>query len=1011
MTDLGTLGGRASMANGINTQGDIVGFALNSSELSVATLWRNGAATDLNSLVNLPGGTLYTATAINDSGEIVANGNDGNAYLLVPAPEQVIVFGALPTPAYGDAPFALAATATSGLPITTSVVSGPATISGNIVTLTGAGDVTIQAVQAGNGSFLAAMPATETFTAARATPVITWPTPAAIAHGTAISSAQFNASASVPGTFAYSPVPGTVPAIGSTVLTATFTPADTTDYATATLSVTLQVDPPLALSWPTPAAIAYGTPLSPVQLDATANAAGVFSYTPAPGTVLAVGGHVLTATFNPTDTSVYSSATVSVVLFVNAAPIFYVSNATSNSVALIRADGTASTFATGLIEPNGLATDSSGNLYVAGGELNVITKIAPDGTVAPSPYAAGLSTPIGLAFDKAGNLYAANYGNGTISRITPAGRVSTFASGMSEPVGLAFDAAGNLYVSCFGDNSIYEVAPNGSVTGFFSKLNQPAGMVFDAAGNLYVANSGNGSIAEISPGGAYSILGSVGNNSPTGLALDGAGNLYAADSYDDVVSMITAQGAVSTFVGDGLSTPVFIVTVPVLAPAFVVQPAGQSVSRGQAVTLVAAATGLPAYQWSLGGSPIPGATGATLTLADAQPSDSGTYTVTATNAAGTATSSPVTVTVLAPPVFTVLPVSVTVSSGRTAAFSAAVTGSPAPSYQWSLNGSPLTGATDPVLLVSGATANSSGIYRCTATNTSGIASASAMLTVDTGSAPGYLANISARAYVGTGGNMLIGGFSVVGTGSKQLLIRGVGPGLNAVASLTGYVPDPILSLFNSAQAQLCQNDNWGTPCDASAASPSVLAAAFNLLGAFSLSSGSLDSSLLVSLPVSALAGFTAECSSQAGRDGTGLVEIYDADQGVPATRVVNLSARAFVRTGQDILDGGFVIGGSTAETVLIRGVGPGLASLGVPGSLAQPILTVFLGARPIYSNTAWGGDPVLASVANSVGAFRLDPSQKDSVLLITLPPGAYTAQVTGVGNGTGIALFEIYEVQ
>jgi len=149
-------------------------------------------------------------------------------------------------------------------------------------------------------------------------PVLSWTAPAAISYGTALSAAQLNASASVPGTFTYTPSLGTVLAAGSHTLSVTFNPTDTTDYSSATVNVTLKVNE-LApvLSWTAPAAIPYGTALSAAQLNATASVPGTFAYTPSLGTVLASGSHTLSVTFTPADATDYSSATASVTLTVN----------------------------------------------------------------------------------------------------------------------------------------------------------------------------------------------------------------------------------------------------------------------------------------------------------------------------------------------------------------------------------------------------------------------------------------------------------------------------------------------------------------------------------------------------------------------------------------------------------------------------------------------------------------------------------------------------------------------
>ena len=157
----------------------------------------------------------------------------------------------------------------------------------------------------------------------KATPTITWATPAAITHGTTLSATQLDATASVPGSFLYSPAAGTTPATGTDTLSVTFTPTDSTDYNSATKSVSLLVNPTAkttpAITWAAPAAITFGTSLSATQLDATASVPGSFVYSPALGTTPSAGTHSLSVTFTPTDTTTYNTATASVSLLVNKA--------------------------------------------------------------------------------------------------------------------------------------------------------------------------------------------------------------------------------------------------------------------------------------------------------------------------------------------------------------------------------------------------------------------------------------------------------------------------------------------------------------------------------------------------------------------------------------------------------------------------------------------------------------------------------------------------------------------
>src|SRR5271157_2519696 len=152
------------------------------------------------------------------------------------------------------------------------------------------------------------------------TPVITWPTPTPITYGTTLSSTQLNATASVPGTFVYSPATGATPGAGTDTLSVTFTPTDTTDNTLATQTVSLTVNKATpVITWATPAAISYGTTLSSTQLNATASVPGTFVYSPAAGTTPAGGTDTLSVAFTPTDAADNTPATQTVSLTVNKA--------------------------------------------------------------------------------------------------------------------------------------------------------------------------------------------------------------------------------------------------------------------------------------------------------------------------------------------------------------------------------------------------------------------------------------------------------------------------------------------------------------------------------------------------------------------------------------------------------------------------------------------------------------------------------------------------------------------
>ena len=199
-----------------------------------------------------------------------------------------------------------------------SISSGLATFSNLVVNGTASGD-TLTATLA-LSSTLNITATSISLNSTQATPTLTWNAPAAITYGTALSNTQLNATASVPGTFAYTPDAGAMLGAGNQILSVTFTPTDTTDYTTASTTVQLTVSQATpSITWSTPASITYGTALSGTQLDATSPVAGSFTYSPAAGAVLGAGNQTLSVTFTPTDATDYTTASTSVQLAVSQA--------------------------------------------------------------------------------------------------------------------------------------------------------------------------------------------------------------------------------------------------------------------------------------------------------------------------------------------------------------------------------------------------------------------------------------------------------------------------------------------------------------------------------------------------------------------------------------------------------------------------------------------------------------------------------------------------------------------
>jgi len=236
-----------------------------------------------------------------------------------------------------------------------------------------------------------------TLTVTQATPVVTWAAPAGITYGTALSASQLDATASVPGTLVYSPGAGQVPAAGSQNLSVTFTPTDTTDYTTATASVTLAVSKGTpTITWTAPAGITYGTALSATQLDATASVAGTFVYLPAAGQTPVAGSQNLSVTFTPTDATDYSTATASVTLAVSKATPTVTWTAPAaitygTALTATQLDATASVPGTFVYSP------AAGQVPVAGSQTLSVTFTPTDATDYNTPAAQTIQLTVNTA--------------------------------------------------------------------------------------------------------------------------------------------------------------------------------------------------------------------------------------------------------------------------------------------------------------------------------------------------------------------------------------------------------------------------------------------------------------------------------------------------------------------------------------------------------------------------------------------------------------------------------------
>jgi uncharacterized delta-60 repeat protein len=361
------------------------------------------------------------------------------------------------------------------------------------------------------------------------------------------------------------------------------------------------------------------------------------------------------------------------------------------------------------------------------------------------------------------------------------------------------------------------------------------------------------------------------------------------------------------------------------------------------------------------------------------------------------------------------------TGGSGAPFSFTVTATQLPTY-YSASGLPPGLTINTSTGVISGTPSGSGTYnvKVSAGNASGVSSSSLAITIGgigatsytpaAGSASDRLTNLSCRAEL-PGSGTLIAGFVISGTTQKTVLLRAVGPGLSAF-NVPGAMAAPELQLYSNSGSLITQNSSWG--------GSSSIAAVMAQVGAFPLAAGSADCAMVTSLAPGA---YTIHVSDPTGKGGVVLTEIYDASASplTDTSRLVNISARGAVSSGAGALIGGFVVSGSSTKSVIIRGVGPGLAAFSVPGWLADPVLSVYdTSGALVAQNLSWGSQalagPYQASVGPGniinldaiVGAFAL--ATADTAVVADLPPGAYTFQITSASGATGQALGEVYEL-
>jgi len=296
-------------------------------------------------------------------------------------------------------------------------------------------------------------------------------------------------------------------------------------------------------------------------------------------------------------------------------------------------------------------------------------------------------------------------------------------------------------------------------------------------------------------------------------------------------------------------------------------------------------------------------------------------------------------------------------------------------------------------------------FLCSVVDTSTHATSDAAITAPV---PGsQLSNISTRAFVQTGDDVMIGGLIVHGTQSKRVIIRAIGPELIPFG-IPDPLADPTLALHDSNGALIASNDNWMTTIIGGIITSDQVAA---IRASGYAPSDLRESAMIVSLSPG---NYTAIVRGVNNTSGVALVEVYDLTPEANSS-LGNISTRSFVQTDHNVMIGGFIVQGTQPKRVIVRAIGPELSQYGVPNTLPDPTLELRgSGGALIASNDNWMttiiGGIITADQVAAIRASGYAPTDvRESAMIVSLPPGNYTAIVRGKNIITGVALVEVYD--
>ncbi len=521
-------------------------------------------------------------------------------------------------------------------------------------------------------------------------------------------------------------------------------------------------------------------------------------------------------------------------------------------------------------------------------------------------------------------------------------RALTIATGLLVLASLA--RGDNFFVANSGINSIAKYDDNGGSLPFAGGfVNGPYGLALDSSGNLYVSTNAN-VIRKFGPNGAdLGVFASTGINFAMGLAFDSEGNLYVANN---------GGSTIRKFGPNGFDLGVF---------ANVTRPTGLAFDA--AGNLYVANSGNTIERFSPLGIPLLPFTSLFLNNPEGLAFDSTGNLYVANNGSNT-------IQVFSP-------------SGA------------------DLGALSTVGLSGPIGLAFDGDDNLYVVNNLTSTIEQITPDGTELFFATTGFSPAFIAvqntatlvNISTRLNILTGENVLDGGFIVVGSGFKEVLIRGLGPSLASVG-ITGALADPIIELHSGENnVIIAENDNWmknqKAEIEATGLQPS----------------NDAESALIISLAAGA---YTVIERGKQATTGIGLIEIYDLAAGA-GPELANISTRGFVGTGNSVMIAGFIVASANggSSQVLVRGLGPSLSDFGVADPLADPVLDLYdANGILIASSDSWQSDQ-----ETDILATGLEPSNSlEAAILISLAPGAYTAIESGKNGGTGVGLVEAYNL-